>query len=164
MSYITISQEITDLDEYNIISAHYGDNTTSHGVPLMQHINEGIIYLEKMNATPAMIKAWCIHPIVQKDINIDVSFSEGYSLAIEYALRANSYLCTPNTDYITNARVLQSIMTPMSSECIKLLITDKVQNYSDLLIYNRDHPRAEKLERYFSIWLQYLRNTLTERT
>lgn len=155
-----IPSNIADSPEYDIITAYYLKKATSHGVPLMNHINEGIYTLLKMNADENTILAWCIHPIMQGDVEVDVSWSDALDLAQEYALRANSYLCIPATDYILNARQLKSIMKPMSQECAQLLITDKLQNYTDFMIFNREHPRAVNLERYFSIWLQYLRTIL----
>lgn len=80
------------------------------------------------------MKAYCIHPIVQNDENIDVSLSEAYELAIEYKNIANSYLCRKNTDHLKPWEQLIDYIEPMSIYRAYMLLADKIQNQKDFLL------------------------------
>ena len=56
----------SDLIEYNIIKAFYGEERANRsGVLLINHIDEGLHILEKIGASEKSKKAYCLHPILQ---------------------------------------------------------------------------------------------------
>lgn len=144
--------------EYSTILDFYGNKVAKRSnVPLMNHINEGIQYLQKWNRSLDEQKAFAIHPIVQNSENIDVSWSAALPLAIEYRDVANSYLCRPETDYIRTPQQLMKVIGIPSIECRFLLLADKVQNQKDFRMYHwLSHDRRFELERYFNLWIQTL--------
>lgn len=145
-------------DEYNLIKNYYGeDRATRSQVPLINHIDEGLAILDEIYASEMAKRAFCLHPIVQSDVDFDVSWSKAYKLALEYRDRANSYLCTPENDHITTIEQLHEILGPMSQECVEMLYADKKQNQKDFYAYHKDtHERAEQLDSYFKLWIDYL--------
>lgn len=162
-----ISVEETDIfqtREYQVITDFYNIRTANRsGVPLMNHINEGIAILKEHQASFLSQQAFCLHPIVQNNENIDVSWSKAYSLAIEYRDKANSYLCKPETDFVEEVHQLNKIIGEISTDCVYMLIADKRQNYKDFIAYHRgSHVRTQQLERYFNIWLSYLHQKLSK--
>lgn len=144
--------------EYIAIKDFYGDRIAKRSqVPLMNHINEGIDLLQKWGRSIDEQKAFAIHPIVQNGENVDVSWSTVLPLAEEYRDKANSYLCRPETDYITTPEQLSEIIGNISIECCWLLLADKVQNQKDFRIYHWfTHNRNKNLEKYFNIWIWFL--------
>lgn len=150
-------------EEYQIIKSFYGDRCAKRsGVPLMNHIEEGYDLLTHIDASDEVIGAFFIHPIVQNDEPIDVSWSKSFELACEYKLFANAYLCRPETDHITTPEMLHEHLLEkcggvMSAGCHLLLIADKEQNLKDFMIYHHGtHERSAQLYRYFNVWLDYL--------
>lgn len=155
------------LREYNTILNFYRDGrTTRSGVLLMNHIDEGIAILRGLKASDNTIAAYCLHPIVQNDEDVDVTWSAAYPLACEYRDKANSYLCRTETDHIVDAAGVRALVGVMSRECAQLLLADKIQNQKDFLIYHAaTHTRRRELKRYFELWLDYLLEfTMTEET
>lgn len=146
--------------EYDTIAEFYGDRRAKRSnVPLMNHINEGVELLDLWGRSDREKAAFCIHPIVQNSEDIDVRWSDAFPLAEEYRDRANSYLCRPNTDYVTTTGQLAAILGHMSEECAFLLLADKVQNQKDFRAYHWfTHPRRLNLEHYFNVWIKTLRN------
>lgn len=143
---------------YIAISAYYGDRKAERsGVPLMKHIDHGLLLLQKWGRSAIEMQAWCLHPLAQAG---NVPAIEGSELAKEYAIIANSYLCTPENDRMTlhgKPYMLAMSLPDFSIECAWLLLTDKVQNQIDFRTYHWfSHPRAEQLERYFNLWIETL--------
>lgn len=105
--------------EYKMIQAFYGDRRAKRSqVPLMNHIDEGLLVLDAIQAHGIAKQAWCLHPIVQDpchDQLMCISLGEnglsrssgplvsmpGYGLARQYAQVANAYLCKAQTDDVT---------------------------------------------------------------
>lgn len=147
--------------EYGTIKEHYGERAARRSkVPLINHINEGVMILAVLNAPMVAWKAFCIHPIVQNglDSEIDVSWSPGYKLAREYTRKANAYLCIPQNDYILDIPEIEQVVGYMSGECRMMLMADKFQNQKDFALHHRGtHPRSAQLEQYFELWINYLR-------
>ena len=57
--------------EISLIKNFYGDKTAKRsGVPLINHINEGLIVLDFIKASDIAKKAYCLHPLVQSDKNL----------------------------------------------------------------------------------------------
>lgn len=145
--------------EYDCIARFYGDRKAQRSqVPLINHIDEGLAILDFICASPLAKGAFCLHPIVQNSENVDVTWSPCLSLAVEYKLYANSYLCRPETDWIKTAEDLYAhIGNSMSIDCRKMLVADKLQNQKDFLLWHYGkHPRSKELDNYFKVWLHYL--------
>lgn len=146
--------------EYTIIEKFYANRCAKRsGVPLMNHISEGLDILIGLNASDRAMDAFCIHPIVQNDEegfdHIKKFYS--YELAVEYKERANAYLCKPETDYIKTNTDIHDLVGPMSKDCRDMLIADKIQNQKDFLIYHMNtHERSQQLFKYFHNWITYL--------
>lgn len=161
---MTDLDKVLQTDEYNVISTFYGTRKAERSqVPLMNHIHEGIDILVEQQASTNAILAFCLHPIVQNDEDIDVSWSPAYLLALEYKARANSYLCRPETDYIKTVDDVSEVVGPMSIDCLLMLLADKRQNQKDFIKYHRQtHTRTRELERYFNLWLSYIHKELSK--
>lgn len=152
--------DATDSIEYQLIHAYYGDRcAVRSGVPLINHINEGLALMRVLNATFTSQLAYCIHPLLQSDDEVAnhletlTRLCDPYAvaLAMEYRGVANEYLSHRTIQSLTEIR-----LSPLS-EVTDMLIADKVQNYKDFLLYhNNTHPRSVELNRYFRNWLMRL--------
>lgn len=153
--------------EYQLIQKHYGDRVAERsGVPLMNHIDEGLAILTEMKATEAVKAAFCLHPLLQSD----EAYKENLSwicedhrvgnipllLAVEYRTKANSYLCKPSTDY-WHMDAIKKKVGVLTLELRQMLIADKRQNYKDFMTYHSEtHARSWQLLRYFTNWFRLL--------
>lgn len=147
-------------NEYATIKKFYGDRTAKRsGLPLMNHIDEGLAILENLNASETEMAAFCLHPIVQNNEDVDfVTSMSTLKLAEEYRDKANAYLCRPENDsVIFTEQLIPKLGETMSQSCRRLLFADKLQNQKDFLIYHAaTHERRRNLRLYFNLWLQYL--------
>jgi hypothetical protein len=149
---------ITSTREYAAIQRWYGERTAVRsGIPLIQHVDEGLVILTRIGASDAAARAFCVHPLVQADADLAANAArigeateEPYiaMLAIEYRHVANAAL---------SSRALVSpdeiSLSPLA-DVNAMLAADKVQNRKDFLRYHRDtHPRRVELARYFELWL-----------
>lgn len=153
--------------EYDLIQAYYGTKTAKRsGVPLMNHINEGIELLRGMSASDLAINAFCLHPIAQSgnegwkilmhQLRMEKIDRHAVHLAQQYTYAANSFLCRPNTDYFTH-KDLCRVVGPLNQDLIHMLAADKLQNEKDFELYHKaTHPRSKQLAHYFDLWLDYL--------
>lgn len=150
--------------EYWSIKQFYGNRTAERSkVPLINHIDEGIFYLQMWKRPIEEQMAYSIHPIVQNNEKFDVSWSKVLPLAEEYRDVANSYLCRPETDHITTCDQLIEIIGRPSLGCCYMLLADKVQNQKDFRIYHWfTHDRRNELERYFNLWIKALLSLISE--
>lgn len=152
---------IKDTIEYKLISAHYGNQVARRSqVPLMNHINEGLVVLDRIGATDLAKRAFCLHPIVQTDEDLKANYPMVAStcnawvvmLAIEYRSVANEFL----SDKIP-AHKWDTIRLSPLFEVNEMLVADKVQNYKDFITYHRGtHARSKELSEYFLMWLAAL--------
>ena len=145
--------------EYKLIAKHYGDRVAKRSqVPLINHINEGLIVLKELGAVETTKKAFCLHPLFQADEDIQenyymASFVEPQVLllTLEYRNTANAYL----SDKIDTKQPLK--LSPFV-EVNEMLIADKVQNMKDFMTYHHGtHARSKELTRYFDKWLTALK-------
>jgi hypothetical protein len=146
------------LHEFELISKFYGDRRARRsGLPLINHVVEVKDYGEPDNT----VGAWCLHPMVQGDADLERTLSGGLleranpvavALAMEYRFRANSYLSymppnkEPSWGHVSAVRVM--------------LIADKVQNRKDFEQHLADHPEVrngERLRVYYKQWLNALK-------
>jgi hypothetical protein len=147
--------------EYLAIQKFYGNRTTKRsGVKLMNHIDEGLIILDAINAHELTKRAYCLHPLVQENAEfleflrnplqfypkgMNAENTQCLMLALEYRSVANSYLSTT---------VNIPCQISMLSEVNDMLIADKVQNRKDFELYHRGiHERSDELDFYFWKWL-----------
>lgn len=150
--------------EYALVKSYYGDKTAKRsGVPLMNHIDEGIDMLKAMRASELAIKAYCLHPLAQGgDFAWEMVLRtpglnrDAVSLSIQYAHAADAYLCRPKTDHFTSKEIFQAVGR-LSRDLIHMLVADKIQNEKDFELYHKaTHPRSAQLANYFCLWLDYL--------
>jgi hypothetical protein len=155
-----VAARITETVEYLTIEREYGTRTAKRsGVPLVRHIDEGLAVLQRIGATDAAMRAFCLHPLLQEDpayaANLArvTALTEPHvlALALEYRRVANATL---------SARPIASQDDiPLSGmpEVDQMLVADKVQNRKDFLVHHRGrHPRSDALDRYFRLWLSRL--------
>lgn len=149
---------IEDTLEYQLINEFYGNNVVKRSrVPMINHINEGLIVLRRIGANEYAQRAFCIHPMVQADLDLTNNYEilvgcdpRVIALAMEYRSVANQYL-------IEKVGTGQDIRLSPLEEVNQMLIADKVQNFKDFVKYYRDtHPRSKKFEMYLTHWLEAL--------
>jgi len=148
-----------DFDEYKVIKNFYGNRVTKRsGVPLINHINEGLLILDYLDATIATKRAYCIHPIIQSDVDLKNNLWHLFGLdtytiilAMEYRKTANAYLSRRKINSIDEIE-----LSPLE-EVNQMLIADKIQNRKDFDLYhNGIHPRSKELDEYFQNWFNRL--------
>lgn len=145
------------------IEHYYGDACAKRsGIPLMNHINEGIAILQSIEAIKFVQVAFALHPITQNEEDYKFKYDHSLSvlaLAHSYATVANSYLCRPETDHIQNTEDLGNhLNSHIDYRVLQMLYADKIQNRKDFRLYHLGtHKRSDNLELYFNIWINYLR-------
>ncbi len=148
---------------YEIIKWYYGDTRAKRSqVPYMQHIDHGLIILNKLGVTNMVKDAYCLHPIFQSDFDLMENFdlttkyninSNVMTLVMEYRSVANEYLSHRKVTNLSEIR-----LSPLK-EVNLMLLADKQQNFSDFLIHHYgNHERSDELFTYFSNWLQRLKS------
>lgn len=151
---------------YKYIQDFYGDKETKRsGVPLINHIDEGLVILGAINASVQTKAAYCIHPMFQGPENYPDRYHDPIiydidpqvlMLAMEYRKTANAFLCRPYTDYYSVDDLGRYCPIGLF-EVREMLIADKVQNRKDFEIYYMStHDRSDQLHAYFHTWLRYL--------
>ncbi len=100
-------KEFEDNLHFQAVRDHYGDQRAERSGVLyinINHIHEGLVVLDAIQATRHTKEAYCLHPIVQGDESLAIAFAtesvlmrysiDLYSaiLAMEYRYIANSYL------------------------------------------------------------------------
>jgi len=152
---------VTETKAYQCIRQYYGEREARRsGVPLINHIDEGLQVLSWIESGDAAMEAFCIHPLVQSDEDLSrnwgsVALSEVPSkvlaLAMEYRSVANANLSFREVKEISDIR-----LSPFG-EVNQMLVADKVQNFKDFRKHHLgSHPRSEALDRYFRNWLARL--------
>lgn len=144
------------------------------GVPLINHITEGLKILELLDASDETKAAYCLHPMFQSDqelfTNRRLLFTYSpwlVALIMEYRNIANASL----SDMITRGvdgnideswvvpvfKTGRKIKTSVLFQVNQMLIADKVQNRKDFEIYHKGtHARSMELDFYFKEWLKAL--------
>jgi len=145
--------------ELDLIKSYYGTTSAKRSkVPYMNHITEGLDILQLMASTELAKRAYCIHPIVQADVDLlknigvlkDID-GDVMALAMEYRRVANAYL---SPRIIKDIREIE--LSPLD-DVNDMLIADKLQNEKDFRKYHLGtHPRSKELEEYFSNWFKRL--------
>ena len=150
---------------FHAIRMHYGgDFAKRSGIPLINHIIEGLCILIRIGAPRSVCGAWCFHPIIQSDEDLRKTLEQTtrlhngeYSkinfaailLAMEYRHVANSYLSQHvNVDLDIIKDQVNAI--PGIRE---MLIADKIQNWKDFSSQPKGtYPNEMRLHEYFDEW------------
>lgn len=162
-----MSADIHSTTAWAMIAEHYGDRVAERSqIPLMNHIQEGIDILSSLGADELVKQAFCLHPLIQGDADMEANYVKILSskvlsmkavmLATEYRRAANAYLCKPETDAwsIDDAKKHIGLLLP---EIRFMLIADKVQNRKDFMAaHYGTHPRSDQLFKYFNNWHEIL--------
>lgn len=150
-----------------LITKFYGEQTAKRsGLPLINHIHEGLAILDGLGASKYAKEAFCLHPMLQGNIEylqnnralaLDPKVTvSGYALAIAYRTAANAYLCKLSTDHWTQKDIADHV-GELVPELRHMLIADKQQNQKDFMTHHYErHERSGQLLRYFHNWLDYL--------
>lgn len=148
--------------EYLAIKNFYSERTAARSqVPLMNHINEGLLILDAIGASSEAMAGFCLHPLFQNDNELaavgyqytfdklaQVTSLRAVMLTMEYRRVANSYLANCDTAKI--------ILSPLR-EVNDMLVADKVQNRKDFIAHHKGtHPNSERLDQYFKDWMNAL--------
>ena len=142
------------------IRRFYGDQRARRSnVPYISHIEEGVKVLKELGADDDTIGAWCLHPMVQGDVDLLGTLNDNLLagmptmsvlLAMEYRSRANSHL--------SHDAPKEPRPGPLWQVTV-MLIADKIQNRKDFLLHVKDHPDTQngsRLEAYYQEWLDAL--------
>lgn len=161
--------QFAEVPEYRAIAEHYGNRCAERsGLPYMNHIDEGLAVLRAIGASDAAKRAFCLHPIVQGDDDLKANVSaldrfagvrgSSWVLATEYRRVANLTLSH------RELRSAAEIELGPLKDVHDMLRADKIQNEKDFdAAHATSHPRREALKRYFSLWLERLEITASQR-
>ena len=145
--------------EYRAIAEFYGDRTAERSrVPLINHIHDGLVVMDQLNASLDSMRAWCLHPLFQADRDLSHTVHKfgpfwEFSphcivLAMEYRYRANAWLSDKVTKSVWQGRSavdrmhpdveVSGLPTPGDLEEVwHMLIADKVQNCKDFVTHHK---------------------------
>lgn len=162
-------------NEYMAIAKHYSNRTAKRSkVPLINHINDGLIILDAINASHDAMLAYCLHPLLQDDESLAQNFDNVASitsakvmaLALEYRSVANEFLSARVDEPVIQEALLAEQGVVKAASLIRLsplrdvndmLIADKVQNRKDYVTYHKaTHARSVEIDIYFKMWLARL--------
>lgn len=152
---------LTNTEEYKTIESIYGDKCAMRsGVFLMNHIDEGLYILHKLNASNEAKLGYILHPMFQSDQDLVNFFNypelkkfdpKALILAIEYRNVANEYLSHREIQTVDEIR-----LSPLEDVNV-MLKADKIQNCKDFELYHLEHhSRTEELQLYFHNWFDKL--------
>lgn len=153
-------KSVFESNAYRGIKEFYGDKVASRSqVPLINHIDEGLLVMALRDAGGDAMEAYCLHPLVQCDYDLHKNFHTFYELAdvevslmaLEYRNIANSYL---SRDYESDDDVVT--LSPIRG-VNEMLVADKVQNFKDFVKHHHGvHKNSSQLSKYFKRWFKAL--------
>jgi hypothetical protein len=148
--------------ELELITQYYGEKRAARSqVLFINHIQEGLVILDRIGAHELSKRTYCLHPLVQADEDLrnnypsliahpEASLRQSLPLAMEYRYIANSYL----SQHEPPEGGIHLSPIPFVNEA---LIADKVQNRKDFERYHKEsHANSERLDAYFKRWLSAL--------
>lgn len=163
---------MNDFKEYTMIESFYRGRTAKRsGVPLINHIDDGLTVMRAIGASEYAQRAFALHPLFQSDADlVDYGIhlastveAEVLLLVMEYRSQANAWLSDKVMFIDSGGRpMIAGSPTPGPLQEVKdMLIADKVQNYKDFLEFHKaTHLRSAELDLYFNMWLGVLGITL----
>jgi hypothetical protein len=145
--------------EYQKIEKYYGDVIANRsGIHYINHIDEGLYILKKINASIEAQKAFCIHPLIQLDEDLEIFWkneilkeydTKVLLLAFEYRNIANAYL--------SNKESTENFKLSPIKDVNDMLIADKIQNRKDFELNLKGKVKnSDRLVEYFHQWLKKL--------
>jgi hypothetical protein len=170
-------ERVESWPEGKAIMAFYGERTAERsGVPLINHIFEGVSILQALTSDEVAAKAFCLHPIYQSDSDLlehGVRYTKMFGslfdpmslvYAMEYRRVANNFLSGavrwepmgdgPGKTILTKAEDIELSVLPGVNH---MLVADKVQNRKDFLAHHfGKHEKSDILDAYFRLWLERL--------
>jgi hypothetical protein len=170
-------ENIEAWSEGQAIMAFYGDRTAERsGVPLINHIIEGVTILQALTSDEVAARAFCLHPIYQSDQDLldhGVKFTKmlgnlfdpmSLVYTMEYRRVANNFLSgavrwEPMGDGEGKTILTQphDIILSNLGAVNNMLIADKIQNRKDFLAHHfGKHEKSDILDAYFRLWLERL--------
>ena len=145
--------------EYELIKSYYGSQKANRsGVPLISHIDEGLIVLEMIGASDWAKRAYCLHPMFQSDPDLIKNYNTDLGLDQRVLINVMEYRYTAN-DYLSKRGIssLDDIRLSPLKDVNDMLIADKIQNRKDFELHHLGkHARSAELDQYFKNWLQKL--------
>lgn len=149
---------ILDSLAYKKIKIFYSDRFAKRSkVPLINHIDEGLLILDYLGADSLVKDAFCLHPLFQdseelvntiNDSDYNLIDVKSIILAMEYRHVANSFL---------SGKKKENMLPLINEDVAVMLVADKVQNYKDFLTYHKDtHKNSKRLDAYFNEWFDVL--------
>ena len=155
------NMSIYETFEYQLIKDYYGEQTASRSqVPLINHVQEGLLILQWEKSELLTQQAYCLHPLFQSNealfgtyqkVDLGKIDPKALLLTLEYRNIANQYLSKRRIDSFEEIQ-----LSPLP-EVNQMLIADKIQNRKDFELYHqKTHPRSQELQFYFRNWLEKL--------
>ena len=152
--------------EYELVTHFYADKVAKRSkVYKIHHVTEGVYILNRLGASLAAKRAFCLHPMMQDDHELVEHFDNilpncdhtAIALALEYRNIANQYLSHRNISSIEEIQ-----LSPLPQVNL-MLMADKIQNRKDFTLYLRGKIKnTDRLDVYFSNWLARLGVTEAE--
>ncbi|QDJ96557.1 hypothetical protein Xoosp13_371 [Xanthomonas phage Xoo-sp13] len=158
----TIPTVVQNSHELYLVQKYYDTQTAKRsGVPLINHIHEGISVMDYLGASINAMKAYALHPLLQTDESLlenyeNLLYDEQVDpicvvLCVEYRNIANQYLSRRKIGSLDDIK-----LSPLP-DVNDMLRGDKAQNYKDFLIYHKGtHERSTELDLYFKNWITKL--------
>lgn len=146
--------------EYDLVTRFYADKVAKRSkVYKIHHVTEGVFILNRLGASLAAKRAFCLHPMLQHSDDLGEHFDyimsncdpTAVALALEYRNIANQYLSHRDIESISDIE-----LSPLHQ--VNLMLTaDKIQNRKDFDLYNRGKiGNSDRLDAYFANWLERL--------
>ena len=145
--------------EYKMVAAYYGNRVAKRSsCRLMEHIDEGLMLLENWGVGIPLLRAWCLHPLMQDDrlyleyIQYGSTMNEQATrIAVEYRAIANAYL-PKHQSRLPDISAMDEVNT--------LLLVDKLHNrwqFENTCMRRPGiYPNEQRLRQYFHEWLEAL--------
>lgn len=155
--------------EYRAIQEHFAARVAHHsGVPLLQHIEEGLVILGELDATEDAMRAFCLHPLFDSDEAL-IRFGQDYMnsvdadpfivlLVMEYRYRINAWRGTKHScgGGSQMGQSHDSLPVPGPLEAVQqMLIATQVHGRKELVrqpLRGRDSPSVDRMLQ-FDQWL-----------
>jgi len=145
--------------EYEMIKSYYGSKVANRSkVPLINHINEGLLILEWISASDYAKRAYCLHPMFQSDDDLLKNYESNLGINQRVFINVMEYRHIAN-DYLSKRKIngLEDIRLSLLKDVNDMLIADKVQNRKDFERFHLGkHERSSELDQYFKNWLSKL--------
>jgi hypothetical protein len=144
---------------YNLISKYYENKVAKRsGVPYINHIDEGLVVLNLIDASSVAKDAYCLHPILQDDDYLEENIPLIQHVGIRTVIAVMEYRNVANRGlHCFQVDDPSKIYLGPLQDVHDMLIADKVQNRKDFIAHHLGvHPKSKELDIYFKNWLRAL--------